>query len=52
MQGGFRWGPGHDLPLDLIYNRHEGDLHVDKNENIIETIDFADEVAVRLAYQF
>lgn len=52
VQGGFRWSPGNDITLDLIYNHLEGDLHGDKNENIIETIDFADEVAVRLAYQF
>ncbi|WP_420465102.1 DUF1302 family protein [Panacagrimonas sp.] len=52
VQGGFRWSPGNDITLDLIYNHLEGDLHGNKNENIIETIDFADEVAVRLAYQF
>lgn len=52
VQGGFRWSPGNDITLDLIYNYLEGDLHGKKNENIIETIDWADEVAVRLAYQF
>ena len=52
VQGGFRWSPGNDITIDLIYNYLDGSLYGDKNENIIETIDFADEAVVRLAYQF
>ncbi|MGQ0619817.1 MAG: DUF1302 family protein [Panacagrimonas sp.] len=52
VQGGFRWSPGNDLTFDLIYNYLDGSLYGDPNENIIETIDWADELVLRAAYQF
>lgn len=52
MQGGFRWSPGGPWTLDFIYNYLDGRVWGDKNENAIENIEWADEFAVRIAYQF
>lgn len=51
-QVGFRWSPGNNMTFDFIYNDLAGAVWGDKNENIIETIDWADEFAIRAAYQF
>lgn len=51
-QAGFRWSPGHDWTLDFFYNYLDGHVWGNKNENIIESISWADEFAVRIGYAF
>ena len=52
VQGGFRWSPGGPWTLDFFYNYLDGRAWGDKNENAIENIEWADEAAVRISYQF
>ena len=51
-QLGFRWSPGNDWTLDFLWNNLWGDAWGDPNENIIQTISWSDEFAVRIGYQF
>lgn len=57
LQGGvfiqptLKWKPNGAITIDAFYNYLNGQLG-NKNENIVGTLDFADEVGVRIAYQF
>ncbi|MGB1562591.1 MAG: DUF1302 family protein [Sinimarinibacterium flocculans] len=58
VQGGLlaqpllKWNPGHNISVDLFYNYVNGHLYGEPTKNLIRAIDFADEVNVRLSYQF
>nr|WP_293392853.1 DUF1302 family protein [Nevskia sp.] len=57
LQGGvfiqptLKWKPNGAITIDAFYNYLNGQLG-NKNENIVGTLDFADEVGMRIAYQF
>ena len=51
-QLGLRWKPSGPFSAEVYYTYLNGDLGGNDNDNIISTIDFADEVGVRLGYQF
>jgi hypothetical protein len=53
FQPGVRWNPGKGLTVEGFYNYINGDLWGDNpNNNVISSLDFADEVALRVTYQF
>jgi len=53
FQPGVRWNPGKSLTVEAFYNHIDGDLWGDNpNNNVISTLDFADELSLRVTYQF
>ena len=51
IQPTLRWKPNGAITIDAFYNYLNGHLG-NQNQNIVGTLDFADEVGLRLAYQF
>jgi len=51
LQPTLKWKPNGSITIDAFYNYLNGHLGK-QNENIVGTVDFADEVGLRLAYQF
>ncbi len=51
VQPTLRWKPNGAFTVDAFYDYLNGQLG-NKNSNIVGTLDFADEVGVRIAYQF
>ena len=53
IQPGMQWKPRGNLTVNLFYNYVDADAWGDNaNDNLMSLIDFADEFAVRLGYQF
>ncbi len=53
FQPGLRWNPGKGLTVEGFYNYVNGDLWGgNPNNNVISSLDFADEVSLRVTYQF
>lgn len=52
VQPGLRWNPGYGVTVDAHYNFVEGGLYGNPNNNLLTAIDSADELSIRLAYQF
>jgi hypothetical protein len=52
VQPGGRFNPGHGLTFDLHYNYLNGNLYGRRNDNVISSIDYDDEVSLRMTYQF
>ncbi|MDZ4079012.1 DUF1302 family protein [Hydrocarboniphaga sp.] len=51
-QLGLRWKPSGPLSAEVYYTYLNGGLGGNDNDNIISTIDYADELGIRLGYQF
>ena len=51
-QPGVRWNPGSGVTVEGFYNYINGDLYGNPNDNLISTLNFANEVTVRATYQF
>jgi hypothetical protein len=51
-QLGLRWKPSGPISAEIYYTYLDGQLGGNANDNVISTIDYADEVGVRLGYQF
>lgn len=52
LQPGIKWKPRGDITLEAFYSHLDGGLSGNPNDNLISTLDFADELTVRLSYQF
>ncbi|MBO6752498.1 MULTISPECIES: DUF1302 family protein [Spongiibacter] len=52
VQPALKWKPSGNWNIEMFYNYMEGDLYGNENENIIQTVDWADEFGLRVAYQF
>ncbi len=52
VQPAIRYTPSTTWNLEMYYNFLQGDLHGDDNENIIQTLDHADEVGIRFGFQY
>jgi hypothetical protein len=53
VQPALKWKPSGDWNVEFYYNYLEGELDGgDKNSNVIESIDFADEFGLRIAFQY
>jgi hypothetical protein len=53
VQPGIRWNPGSGLTVEAFYNHIDGDMWGDTpNSNLLSSLDFADELSLRLTYQF
>lgn len=52
VQPAIRWSPSTSIIAEAYYNYFDGDLGGDPNENIMQTLDYADELGIRLRYQF
>lgn len=53
IQPGVQWKPQGNVTVNLYYNYINGDLWGgNSNKNLLGLIDFADEVGIRLGYQF
>ncbi len=51
IQPAVRWKPSGNITVDLFYNYLNGHL-ASPNKNIVSTVDYADELALRVGYQF
>lgn len=51
FQPALKWKPSGNWNVEFYYNYLDGSLG-DENENIIETIDYAEEFGLRVAYQY
>lgn len=51
-QPGLRWNPGRNITVEGFYNYANGDLSGNPNDNLISTLNFAEEVTLRLTWQF
>ncbi|WP_428310482.1 DUF1302 family protein [Hydrocarboniphaga sp.] len=51
-QLGLRWKPSGPFAAEIYYTYLDGQLSGNANDNVISTIDYADEIGVRLGYQF
>ena len=57
-RGGFlalplvKWNPGHNVSVDFFYNYVNGHLYGNPTNNLIRSIDFANEANIRIGYQF
>lgn len=51
-QPGVRWNPGKGITVEGFYNYVNGNLWGNPNDNLLSTLDFADEFTLRLTYQF
>lgn len=52
VQPGIKWKPSGALTIEAFYSYINGDLGDNPNETLLSTADFADEVTLRIAYQF
>lgn len=52
VQPVLQWNPGKGVTIEAFYNYVNGHLWGKPTNNLVSTLDFADEVTVRLAYQF
>ena len=53
IQPALKWTPNTKVSVEMFYNFLDGDIGgSNPNENIIQTLDYADELSVRLGYQF
>lgn len=52
VQPGFKWKPRGSMTVEAFYTYINGDLYGNPNDNVLSTADFADELTVRLGYQF
>lgn len=52
LQPALKWKPSGNWNVEFYYNYLDGTLSSDENENIIQTVDFADEFGLRVAFQF
>jgi hypothetical protein len=46
-----KWNPGYGVSIDLFYNFVDGKLHGDGQDTLQRTIDWADEIGLRISYQ-
>lgn len=51
-QPGLRWHPGHGIQVEGFYNYINGHLYGNPNNNLLSTLDFAQDFNLRLTYQF
>jgi len=51
IQPAVRWKPNGDVTVDMFYNYVNGHLS-NSNSNSLSTVDYADEVTLRIGYQF
>ena len=51
-QPGVRWNPGKGVTVEAFYNYINGELWGNPNDNLISTLDFADEFTLRATYTF
>jgi hypothetical protein len=47
-----KWNPGNNVSVDLFYNYVNGHLYGVPTDNLVRAVDSANEVNVRLSYQF
>lgn len=52
FQPAVRYTPNTIWNLEVYYNLLQGELHGDDNENVIQTLEYADEIGLRLGFQF
>jgi hypothetical protein len=52
VQPALRWAPSTSFNVELFYNFINGNLHGDDNENIMQTLEYADELGIRAGFQF
>lgn len=52
VQPALRYAPSTSWNVELFYNFIQGNLHGDDNKNIMQTLEYADELCLRLGYQF
>lgn len=52
IQPAVRWKPTGAVTVEAFYNFTDGELSGNPNENVVSTIDFADELGLRVGYQF
>ncbi|MGQ0700306.1 MAG: DUF1302 family protein [Panacagrimonas sp.] len=53
VQPAVKWTPNTRVSVEVFYNFLDGDIGgANPNENIIQTLDYADELGLRLGYQF
>lgn len=52
MQPMLRWNPGNNIGVEAFYNFIDGELSGNPNDNVLSTLGFADELGLRLTYQF
>ena len=51
IQPALRWKPNGDVTVDMFYNYINGHLS-NRNSNSLSTVDYADELTLRVGYQF
>ncbi|MGB1556767.1 MAG: DUF1302 family protein [Oceanococcaceae bacterium] len=52
VQPGLRWNPGSGVTVEGFYNYINGELWGRPSDNLLSSVTWADEVTVRLSYQF
>jgi hypothetical protein len=52
VQPALRWKPNGAVTVDAFYNNVDGTLSGKGNNNALSTVDYADELSLRLGYQF
>ncbi|MGH8515837.1 MAG: DUF1302 family protein [Panacagrimonas sp.] len=52
IQPALRWSPNSTWNVETFYNFIQGNLHGDDNENIMQTLEYADELGIRVGMQF
>jgi hypothetical protein len=54
VQPGLQWNPGHHITVEGFYNYTNGNLYgaSNPNDNLVSTLNFAQEAFVRLTYDF
>ncbi|HSW12117.1 MAG TPA: DUF1302 family protein [Solimonas sp.] len=52
VQPGLRWHPGNGVTVEGFYNYINGEMYGNPNDNLLSTLDFAEEFTLRLSWQF
>lgn len=52
LQPAVRWSPNRRVTVEAFYNFVTSSLHGDSSKSTLETVDFADEITLRIGYQF
>lgn len=52
VQPGVRWNPGSGVTVEAFYNYINGDLWGRPTDNLLSSVDWADELTLRVSYQF
>lgn len=52
FQPNFRWNIGHGFGVEMFYNYINGELHGERNDNLLSSADWAEELTVRARYTF